>query len=152
MLKIIYGKKDGIIRRPSMYFDNTYNPEWLNDKMVRDMVKDIDKSEVKGPRLIDSPYLGPISPKELSGGVKTLNLMLKDENNKIFYGSACGDNCAKWILKIAEVKDLTINLRHILDFGNGPYDIYFENNKTLVTDKNSYLNAIFDIEENGYEG
>ena len=64
--------------------------------------------------------------------MKTLILMLKDEHNKIFYASACGDNCAKWILKIASLKDLTINLRHILDFGDGPYEIYFENSKILV--------------------
>ena len=152
MLKIIYGKVDGIIRRPGMYFDNTYDPEWLNDKMVQDMILDVDKSEVKGPRLIDSPFLGPMSPRELSGGVKTLILMLKDDNDKIFYGSACGDNCAKWILKIAELKDLTINLRHILDFGDGPYEIYFENNKTMVRNNREYLNAIFDIEEGKYEG
>lgn len=152
MLKIIYGKVDGIVRRPSMYFDNTYDPEWLNDKMVKEIILDVDKSEVKGSRLIDSPFLGPISPKELSGGVKTLILMLKDDSNKIFYASACGDNCAKWILRISEIKDLTINLRHILDFGDEAFQIYFENNKRLVEDKNSYLNAIFEIEETAYEG
>ena len=31
--------------------------------------------------------------------------------------SACGDNCAKWILRIAGKKNLTINLHHIMDFG-----------------------------------
>lgn len=152
MLKIVYGKMDGVVRRPSMYFDNTYDPEWLNDDMVKEMILDVDKSEVKGPRLIDSPFLGPISPRDLSGGVKTLILMLKDENNKIFYASSCGDNCAKWILKISELKDLTINLRHILEFGDGPFEIYFENNKRLVTNKSEYLDAIFDIEETNYEG
>ena len=52
MLKIVYGKMEGIIRRPGMYFDNTYDPEWLNDEMVREMIEDVDKSVVKGPRLI----------------------------------------------------------------------------------------------------
>ena len=63
--------------------------------------------------LIESPVLGPISVKELSGGVKTLMLMAFDDSGKVFNASACGDNCAKWILKISEQKDLTINLRHI---------------------------------------
>ena len=36
------------------------------------MIKDVDKSNVIGPRVIDSPVLGGISPRELSGGVKTL--------------------------------------------------------------------------------
>ena len=76
-------------------------------------------------RLIDSPVLGPISVKELSGVVKTLILMAFDESNKIFNASACGDNCAKWILKIGQQKDLTINLRHIMDFGKRNFRLKF---------------------------
>lgn len=49
--------------------------------------------------MIDSPVLGPISTKELSGGVKPLTLMAFDESGKVFNASACGDNCAKWILE-----------------------------------------------------
>ncbi len=48
-------------------------------------------------------------------------LMAFDDSGKIFNASACGDNCAKWILKIGGQKDLTINLRHIMDFGNGDF-------------------------------
>ena len=44
-------------------------------------------------------------------------LMAFDQSGKVFNASACGDNCAKWILSIAKTKDLTINLRHIMDFG-----------------------------------
>ena len=29
----------------------------------------------------------------------------------------CGDNCAKWILEISKMKDVTINLRHMMSFG-----------------------------------
>ena len=38
---------------------------------------------------------------------------------KVFFG----DNCAKWLLKIAEKEDRTINLRHIMDFGKDDFDI-----------------------------
>jgi hypothetical protein len=69
------------------------------------MIKDVDKSEVVGPHLIQSPVLGPISPRELSGGVKTLLLLAFDNSGKIFNATACGDNCAKWILEIAQNKD-----------------------------------------------
>ena len=41
------------------------------------MLKDMDQSEIIGPRVIDSPVLGGISPRELSGGVKTLIAMYK---------------------------------------------------------------------------
>lgn len=45
-------------------------------------IKDDHKSDVVGPHLIESPVLGPISPKELSGGVKTLILMAFDDAGK----------------------------------------------------------------------
>ena len=43
------------------------------------MIENVDKSEVVSPHLIESPVLGPISVKEISGGVKTLILMAFDE-------------------------------------------------------------------------
>ena len=46
--------------------------------------------------------------------MKTLMLMAFDQSGKVFNASACGENCAKWILSIGESKDLTINLRHIM--------------------------------------
>ncbi len=64
------------------------------------MILDVDRSTVLEPRLIDSPVLGAISPRELSGGVKTLILMAKDDTGKVFNTSACGDNCARWILEM----------------------------------------------------
>ncbi len=39
------------------------------------MIKDVDKSTVIAPRIIESPVLGAITPRELSGGVKTLILI-----------------------------------------------------------------------------
>ena len=41
------------------------------------MIRDVDRSEVIGSNLIQSPVLGAISPVQLSGGVKTLILIYK---------------------------------------------------------------------------
>ena len=116
MLSIIFGDIENSIYHPPTYFDNVYADEWITDPFSVAVIKDIDKSDVLGPRAIDSPYLGSISVKDLSGGVKTLILMKFDESGKIFNASACGDNCARWICEIARSKDLTINLHHIMDF------------------------------------
>lgn len=89
------------------YFDNVYEDEWLEDDFVKEMIRDVDHSEVLTPHIIESPVLGAITPKELSGGVKVLILMLKDDSF-IYNMSNCGNNCAKWVLKIAEKKDLTV--------------------------------------------
>lgn len=69
------------------------------------MIQDVDHSAVINAHIIESPVLGAITPKDLSGGVKVLILMLKDDSF-IYNLSDCGNNCAKWVLKIAETKDL----------------------------------------------
>lgn len=132
MLSIYLGELDDAIYHPPTYFDNRYEDEWITAPLSVDMIRNIDQSEVISSHLIDSPVLGPISVKELSGGVKTLILMAFDESGRIFNASACGDNCAKWIIKISESKDLTINLRHIMDFGDKDFEAKILNTGDIV--------------------
>ncbi|MEI3338559.1 MAG: DUF4869 domain-containing protein [Eubacterium sp.] len=132
MLSIYLGKMEEAIYYPPTYFDNRYEDEWITEELSIEMIKDVDHSVVVGTRLIDSPVLGPISTKELSGGVKTLILMAFDDSNKVFNASACGDNCAKWIFRIGERKDLTINLRHIMDFGTEQFEAIILNTGETV--------------------
>ena len=117
MLTIIYGDVENSIYNTSIYFKNTYEPEWIESELAKKMIKDVDDSDVLSGECINSPVLGQIPPERLSGGVKTLLLML-NEPDKIFNASTCGDNCAKWILEIGKQKDLTINLRHMMSFGH----------------------------------
>lgn len=77
MLSLYLGEMEQAIYYPPAYFDNQYEK-------------------------IESPVLGLISVKEISGGVKTLMLLAFDQSGRIFNASACGDNCAKWILKIGK--------------------------------------------------
>lgn len=139
MLKIIFGNCEDAIYNTSVYFKNTYQDEWITDDLSVEMIKDVDKSDVIGPRLIESPVLGAISPKELSGGVKTLILINKDRN-KIFNASTCGDNCAKWLLKIGETDDVIINLRHLMDFGNDEFEIEIMNTHQIVRNMKELIN------------
>ena len=55
--------------------------------------------------------------------------------------SVCGDNCAKWILKIAESKDLTINLRHIMEFGDGEFEMKILNTGEVVHNMLEFVNV-----------
>ncbi len=131
MLSIYYGDMPEAIYNPARFFKNTYTDEWITDELSKEMIRDVDRSEVIGPRVIDSPVLGGISPIELSGGVKTLIDIYK-RPDKVFNASACGDNCAKWLLKIGEMMDVTINLRHIMDFGNGSFSVKVLNTDQIV--------------------
>ena len=134
MLSVFYGDMKEAIYNTSVYFKNTFRNEWLTDPLIVDMIKDIDDSEVLGNGAIKSPVLGVIAPYTLSGGVKTLILIYK-ESDKIFNASNCGDNCAKWLLKIGEEKNITINLRHLMDFGDNGYKIHVLNDDIIATNR-----------------
>lgn len=132
MLTIIYGDVENSIYNTNVYFKNTYEPEWIESELAKKIIKDVDDSDVLSGECINSPILGQIPPERLSGGVKTLLLML-NEPDKIFNASTCGDNCAKWILEIGKQKDLTINLRHMMSFRHGTeFEIRIANGGEIV--------------------
>lgn len=129
MLNIYFGDMPDAIYNTNIYFNNTYKDSWIIKPLSKDIIKAVDKSEVIDERTISSPVFGNISLKKLSGGVKTLMLIAYDKT-KIFNASTCGDNCAEWVLKIAQERKVVINLRHLMDFGNNEFKI-----KVLNTDK-----------------
>lgn len=145
MLKIwYYGGTDYMEDAPS-YFDNVYEDEWIEDDFVKEMIKDVDKSTVISAHVIESPVFGAITPQGLSGGVKVLILMLKDDSF-VYNMSNCGNSCAKWILKIAEQKDLTVYLQHILRF-EGDFEIQIMNTGKIVHNTQEYVLALLEAEE-----
>ena len=145
MLHIFYGEpdSDNYIFNPDSFFNNTYEDEWITDPFVSEMIKDVDGSTVVSPRLIDSPFLGPIPTERLSGGVKTLILMYFDDEH-IFNASACGNNCAPWILRIGNKKELSIRLGYLMDFGDDPFEIEIMNLGIVVHSKKELVTTVLD--------
>ena len=131
MLNIFYGNMKEAIYKTASYFKYDYEDDWITNPFVREMIADVDQSTVLDSGVIDSPVLGKIPPTGLSGGIKTL-ILVKFESDKIFNASTCGDNCAKWLLKIAETEDRTINLRHLMRFGIEPFTIRILNTDQIV--------------------
>ena len=144
MLKIWYNTGIEYLNDAPAYFDNVYEDEWLEDDLVKEKIRDVDHSEVLTPHIIESPVLGAITPRELSGGVKVLILMLKDDSF-IYNMSNCGNNCAKWVLKIAEKKDLTVFLRHIMRF-EGEFEIQIMNTGRIVHNRSEYVRGLLEAE------
>ena len=131
MLKIYYGTMPKAIYNTSMYFDNVYLDKWITDPFAQQVIKAIDKGTVLSSKAIDSKALGIIPVTQLSGGTKTL-LLIYNEPWNVFNASTCGDNCAKFILKIAKKVDITINLYHIMDFGSKPFEIEILNSQRIA--------------------
>ena len=131
MLNVYFGDMPEVIYNTNVYFNNTYKDKWIVHPLSREMIKAVDSSDVIDERTILSPIFGNISPKKLSGGVKTLMLIAFDKT-KIFNASTCCDNCAEWILRISEDRKTVINLRHLMDFGKGEFKIKVMNTGKVV--------------------
>ena len=142
MLNIYFGPMPEAIYDTAVYFKNTYSDHWITAPLAVEMIQDVDRSKVIGSQIIESPVLGMITPLQLSGGVKTLLLIANDKANKhVFNASTCGDNCAKWLLKIAEKRKVVVNLRHLMDFGDGPFKIRVLNNGKIVKNMGELVEA-----------
>lgn len=132
MLNIYFGNMPDAIYNTEVYFQNVYDDEWITDDFAREVIKKVDKSEVLDSQAIKSPVLGIIAPERLSGGTKTL-LLMKNMPQMVFNASTCGDNCARFILKLAKDNDITINLRHIMNFGKTKFTAKILNDGAVVS-------------------
>ena len=83
MLNVFFGNMPEAVYNTAVFFKNDYEDEWITDSLVKEMIRDVDHSEVIDNGVIDSPVLGKIPPLGLSGGVKTLILVLF-EPGKVF--------------------------------------------------------------------
>ena len=137
MLSIRFREGEDTIVAVDAVFDNNYEEEWFDDELVKEMILDIDKTEVISPHCFMSPVLGQISPRDISGGVKALILSLKTDME--VWATACGNNCAKWFLKIGELKDLTISLEHYMRFPTEEFDFIDSDTGELC---HNYFNKI----------
>ena len=142
MLNIYFGAMPEAIYNTSVYFKNTYEDKWITAPLGVEMIQDVDRSRVISAQVIESPVLGMITPLQLSGGVKTLLLIANDKSNKhVFNASTCGDNCARWLLRLAEKRKVVINLRHLMDFGDEPFRIRVINNGRIVKNMGELVEA-----------
>lgn len=142
MLYISFNESEETIRDVDAYFNFNYLDDWFDDNLVKEMIEDVDKSEVISANCIQSPVLGQISPTKLSGGVKALILMFKQPELEI-YATACGDNCSKWILEISKIQDIHIVLHHTMRF-NCDFEAYCVDNNTKISSLDDYRRCLIE--------
>lgn len=98
--------KDKYARKITTAFNALVQESVLIEPFVKEMVKDIDKSDVLYPNIINSPFIGYIPPEKLSKGVKALTVLYKNKWNLVLPTHLFGDNCSKWIVEIAKTQDV----------------------------------------------
>lgn len=144
MLNILFGRAEGTIYYPPLYFDVHYKLEWFDDPLVIEMIKDIDGTDVLNKTTMVHPIFGDIPVIKLSGSVKTLILLHMVGDRFIFDVSSCGDNCSPWLLKIAEnAGEFTVHCGHMLRI---PFDdrtrVRLLNEDIIVSDYKTYIYAV----------
>ena len=129
MLYITFNEPENFNRDIDVYFNNRYQKEWLQDHLVEDIIHDIDNSRLLSNYAVESPILGIIPLTRISGGAKALILILKTD--RVIWGTACGDNCAKWIDKISRIKDITLFFEHPMTFDCPLNGVCIDNNRAI---------------------
>ncbi len=132
MLYITFQEPEKFIYNVDIWFNNRAEAAWLEDPFIKEFVEDVDRSKILSPYCIQSPVLGQIPPSSLSGGVKALMIMYKTD--RIVYGTACGNNCSKWVVEIGKKKDVTIYLEHVMKFPDSFEAVCFDNGKQIHSD------------------
>ena len=138
MLNIYFGETEGAMHGPS-WFRFNFQEEWFGDPLVAEMMEDIDKSHYKGGQLIESDVLGPIPPERLSGSLQTLICIYK-RPDLMFNATSCGEDCAKWLLEIGKIIDVSVNLRYYMPFDNcGDFKVRIINEDKTIDNIKDYV-------------
>lgn len=152
MLNVFFGFDDNCIRDIDLYFDNVYEEKWLEDEFVREIVEDVDHSQVVSNYCIISPVLGQIAPEKLSGGVKALICLYKCEDAYIDL-IVCGSNCEKWLAEISRRKDIKVGMSgYDLTFGDMEIQGYCLNDESYINNSKEWMMKMCTYVEDENEG
>lgn len=139
-----YGMPDtqeNYVSNPDAWFDHQGNNEWILGNMERQIIQDIDGSNVITSSIIENPIFGAIPPSRLSGTVKTL-ILIKNDSNRIFDGSWLGEDAAPWLLRIGNMCDRVVRLGYLMPFEE-PFLIRIANDGSMVSNVREYYDAFF---------
>ena len=150
MLHIYIGEKaDSTGMAMPKRFDNLFEDSWTSDEFAKRAIKTIDKSEVLYPKIINSPVLGYITPRQLSGGVKSLLIMKNDKEmrDKYFDGALFGDNVLPFILELSEEREVYMTDDHLFVWPNNlnNHKIHIVNDDSYVSTNKEYFNKYMEI-------
>lgn len=138
MLHLYIGDKKEYYLSGDKVFDYKFDKSKLMEDFSKEVIRTIDKSEVVSEHLIVSPILGAIPPSYLSGGSKTL-IMLMYADFK-FYIEAMGDNCFPLLKRICDKKEIymcSTCYRPLFEYGFEK--VHILNEDKIVTNSKDYL-------------
>ncbi len=145
MVSVFFGFDSDAIYDVDVYFNHVFDEDWLEDDIVKKMVRDIDNSEVLSKYCIQSPVLGQIPPERLSGGVKTCILLWKQDDFFIDL-IMCGENCQGWLSYIFNNKDVRVTMSGFdLTFEGLPIKGVCENDNSEINNSDDWIEKMLSM-------
>lgn len=140
MLKIKFNVPDNeTFGHPNRRFPFRYEDSWFDDPIVRQIVKDIENGEVISANAIKVEPYGVINCTQLSSTCR--NLILAYELDDVLINATyCGDSAGAWLMRLGDMKDVSISLNYPLDFPEGIRALILNDN-SKVTCRRDYLLA-----------
>lgn len=155
MLNIVFGRNNcpdkNYVLDTRVYFKRNKEPWWFEDDFVKEFLKAIDDSEVLFEEALKDFRGHGISTEMMSTGCKTLCDIYYDRDDKWFYGSAMGDNCIPFLMRIAKSRDVNIFLEHYMDFPEEYLTSGLVVMNGVVLDQDGYDDAFSDWCASEYE-
>lgn len=149
MLFIDYGRPEDCLDNSDLEFDGLFEYNWLDDPFTVKILREVDNAEWYKGMLRDldrADRLFGIS--DISGGAKALMILYHIDDYDKVWGPLFGDNCASLLLDIAENKDITVFLGHIINFPAEKFKAFSNRLKREYIDISDYeMDAVYGIVE-----
>lgn len=96
-------------------WDRKFNPDWMSEPYVKEIVKNLDKSEALGGYAVYSPELGSIPVTWLSATCRNIIMMYK-QVDMIFASGFLGNNANQYVYDISIKCDVHLYMNHLFRF------------------------------------
>ena len=113
MLNIYIGEMEGQIVSIDTYFNMNCSDDWSEDPTVQAIIKDIDNFDYVFKNMFKHGVWGYKRLEDISGVSKCLIMFLM-RPDLVMRGSNMGDNCFKWIERIASIRDITLSMNYFM--------------------------------------
>ena len=162
MLRIIGGnyreaqKDKTVISCPDYVFELEWDKEWLNSKLGRRLITEVDKLDVMTSEDVDTALRVQfcILPTQLCTGTKNIlcaRYFAVEHNRKILL-SRMGPNCYRFLMDVANEVDVTAVATNFFPFADSDIlerPVEFPELGKICRDARSFAEAMWDIEATG---
>lgn len=139
-----------IVLYPSEVFDGIITPEQLNSDFSRRVITDIQKVDVMDTRYTTKQLLAlnELHPGILATGTKNIIVCKYYPTDLVCRMGRMGENCYKWLMDIAEERDIGAACVHSLEFTDSDLrgrKVYFADIDKYASNADEFFNCMCDL-------